>query len=304
MVELVAVLAVISIVVTFSVIGVKRAMAAIRLQNSMRQLASRLELARTDAIRRHRFSEIMFKDSRTYEIKMDFDGKGVEATRSYTFESGVAIPSPTPDASGVTPAADYPVFSFDWRGRTPQCFTSLTLKSAEGGGSSTLSVSSAGDVTVDAGLSANLNAGTFANINQTGDVQKGAVVAGTSSLCNDPCGGCASKVCTTCDSPSTPPTGCVGFTLKAPTFVSIRKNYRTSAGLTVSVTAADTITVVQNDGRTNLEFTPLPTQAIAAGGSKVFTVKSKNNLTGTFTIKFISACSPTNVAYATVEVKP
>ena len=296
LVELVVVLAVISVVLTFAVLGVKRAMASIRLQNSMRQLASRVELARTDAIRRHKSATVEFTSNKAYTITMDFKGKGVPSTRSYTLESGVTINSPS---------TDLPVFDFDWRGRTPQCFTSVTMQSAGGGGSSTLSVTSAGDVTVDSGLGANMNAGTFTTVSTTGDVKTGAIVSGTGTVCNDPCGGCAAAVCTTCDMPSTPPPGCVAFTLKAPTFVSIRKNGRTSAGITVTVTVADTITVIQNDGRTNLEFTPSPTQSVVPGTPKTFTVKSKNNLTGTsFPLKFISACNPTNVAYATVEVKP
>lgn len=292
MVELVAVLAVISIVLAFAILGVKRAMAAIRLQNSMRQLASRVEAARVDAIRRHKSSTVEFTGNRTYSITMDFDARGVVSTRNYTLEPGVNINSTS---------TDLPVFDFDWRGRTPQCFTSITMQSPESGGTTTLSVSSAGDVTVDAGLSANLNAGSFAAVSATSDVQSGAIVAGTSDgACADPCGGCASA-CTNCPVESTPPPGCTAFTVN-PASVSIRKNFKSSAGISITVTPADTITVVQNDGRANLDFTPSPTQAIGAGGSKTFTVKSKNNLTGIFPLKFISACNPSNAAYATVKV--
>ena len=292
LVELVLVLAVISIVLAFAVLGVRRAMASIRLQNSMRQLASRVEAARIDAIRRHKSSTVEFTGNRTYSITMDFDARGVVSTRHYALEQGVTINSQS---------TDLPVFDFDWRGRTPQCFTSITLQSPESGGTSTLSISSAGDVTVDAGLSANLNAGSFTTVSATSDVQSGAVVAGTSGgACSDPCGGCASA-CTNCQVQSTPPPGCAAFTVN-PASVSIRKNFKSSAGISVTVTPADTITVIQNDGRTNLEFTPSPTQSIGAGGSKTFTVKSKNNLTGVFPLKFISACNPSNAAYATVQV--
>ncbi len=290
-IELIVVLAVISVVVAFAVLGVRQAMASVRLQNSMRQLASRVEAARVDAIRRHKSATVEIKDDKTYAVSMDFNGNGVVSTRSYTLEAGVTI---------NIPSTGPPVFDFDWRGRTPQCFTSIGMKSD--GGTSTLSVTSAGDVTVDAGLSANLNAGTFTNVNATSDVQTGAVVAGTSAgSCADPCGGCVGTICTTCSVPSTPPPGCVAFFIK-PAYVSVKKNTKGTADITVSVTPADTITVVQTDGRTNLEFTPSPTQAVAAGGSKVFTVKSKNNLTGYFPIKFISACNPSNAVAATVQV--
>jgi hypothetical protein len=51
---------------------------------------------------------------------MDFNGTGVELMQSYTLESGVTIDSPT---------TDLPVFDFDRRGRTLQCFTSISIKS-------------------------------------------------------------------------------------------------------------------------------------------------------------------------------
>jgi prepilin-type N-terminal cleavage/methylation domain-containing protein len=298
MVELVVVLAVISIVLTFAVLGVRRAMASVRLQNSMRQLASRVEAARIDAIRRHQSATVEFTSDRAYSITMDFNGTGVVGKRSYTLESGVTINVPV--VSGE-PAP--PVFDFDWRGRTPQCFTSITMRSREVSDASTLSVTSAGDVTVDAGLSANMNAGTFTAVSATGDVATGAVVSGAGApACSDPCGGC---VPAGGGGPqgSTPPPGCVAFFTNK-TFISIRKNLKTSDGFVISVTPADTITVVQTDGRSNLEFTPSPTQAIGAGGTKTFTVKSKGNTTGFFPVKFISACNPSNSLAATVEVKP
>lgn len=294
LVELIVVLAVISIVTTFAILGIRSAMASIRLQNSMRQLASRVEMARIDAIRRHKSATVEFISDKAYTINMDFDGNGVVATRSYSLESGVTINSPS---------TDLPVFDFDWRGRTPQCFTSITMQSQGVGDSSTLSVTSAGDVTIDAGLSANINAGTYTTVSQTGDVQTGAVVSGAgSAACADPCGGC---VPAGGGGPilSAPVPGCVVFGVNKSS-ISIRKNYKNSGAFIINVTPADTITVVQTDGRTNLEFTPSPTQAIGAGGTKTFTVKSKNNSTGYFPIKFISACNPSNSASATVQVTP
>jgi len=298
MVELVIVLAVISIVVAFAVLGVKRAMASVRLQNSIRQLASRVEAARIDAIRRHKSATVEFTNDKSYSITMDFNGTGVVSKRNYTLESGVTVNIPVVSGEAVPP-----VFDFDWRGRTPQCFTSITMRSQEVSGSSTLSVSSAGDVTVDAGLSANMNAGTYTNVNANADVQAGAVVTGAgAAACSDPCGGCV-PAGGGGPAESTPPPGCVAFRSNK-TYISVRKNLKTSDGFLISVTPADTITVVQTDGRSNLEFTPSPTQAIGAGGSKTFTVKSKGNTTGFFPVKFISACNPSNSLAATVEVKP
>jgi prepilin-type N-terminal cleavage/methylation domain-containing protein len=291
--ETLVVLAIISIVTAFAVVGVKRAMASIRLQNSVSQLGSRVESARIDAIRRHKSAVVEFTSSNSYSISMDFEGAGVELTRVYTLESGVTINSP---------AANLPVFDFDWRGRTPQCFTSITMQSDGGGGSSTLSVSSGGDVTINAGLSSNLNSGSYTTVSATGDVQKGVAVNGAGApACLDPCGGCVASG----GGPtlSTPPPGCVGFGVSK-SAITIRKNYKSSDSFVVSVTANDTITAVQTDGRVNLEFLPSPTQPMGANSSKTFTVRSKGNTTGYFPVKFVSACNPANVAAATVRVSP
>lgn len=291
LVELITVLALISIVTAFAVLGVNRAMASIRLQNSIRQLASRVESARIDAIRRHKSAAVEFISSNSYTVSMDSRGTGVERTQVYTLESGVTINSP---------ATDLPIFDFDWRGRTPQCFTSITMQSRGGGGSSTLSVSSGGDVTIDAGLGSNLNSASYTTVSTTGDVQKGVAVTGASgAACLDPCGGCVVSGGGTVV--STPPPGCVSFGANK-SAISIRKNYKSTDAFVISVTTTDTITAVQTDGRTNLEFLPSPTQSIGANSSKTFTVRSKGNTTGYFPVKFISACNPSNAVTATVRV--
>lgn len=291
--ETLVVMAIIAIVSTFAVLGVKRAMASVRLQNSIRQLASRVESARIDAIRRHKSAAVEFTSSNTYTVTMDLNGTGVERTQVYTLESGVTIDSP---------AADLPVFDFDWRGRTPQCFTSITMQSQGGGGSSTLSVTSGGDVTIDAGLSSNLNSGSFTTVSATGDVQKGVAVNGAgAAACLDPCGGCV--VSGGGAVVSTPPPGCAGFGANK-SAISIRKNYKSTDAFVINVTATDTITAVQTDGRTNLEFLPSPTQSIGANSSKTFTVRSKGNTTGFFPVRFTSACNPSNAVTATVRVRP
>lgn len=289
MLQLVVAIAVISVVTTFAVLGVNRARAAIRLQNSMRMLAGRVESARFDAIRRHKSTTVEFIDGDTYKITMDFDGSGVVSSRTFDLETGVTITSL---------ATDLPTFDFDWRGRTPQCFTAVTMQSTTGQ-TTTLSVSSAGDVTVDSGLGSTLTTSSYSSVTTTGDVQSGAVVpGGTSPSCADPC-----STCVTSGGPasSSPPPGCIPFTIDH-TYVSIRKSGGSTASFTVSVTAADTITVTQTDGRTNLGFAPSATQAVGANGTKTFTVSSKNNSRGLFPIKFSSACSASNNIPATVNV--
>jgi Tfp pilus assembly protein FimT len=52
-IQLVIVVAVVAITITFAVIGIANARASYRVQNSARRFASHIERARTDAIRRH-----------------------------------------------------------------------------------------------------------------------------------------------------------------------------------------------------------------------------------------------------------
>src|SRR6266576_885046 len=50
--ELIVILAIVSVVSAFAIMGITKARAAIRLQNSVRQFASYVERARADALRR------------------------------------------------------------------------------------------------------------------------------------------------------------------------------------------------------------------------------------------------------------
>src|SRR6185503_19655539 len=91
--ELLMVVALIGIVSTFALIQVQSARDTLRLQSSVRQLASYMEKARVDAVRRHGNSQVLFRDPKTYSVTMDFDMLGTLATRSYAFESGVQLAS-------------------------------------------------------------------------------------------------------------------------------------------------------------------------------------------------------------------
>jgi len=70
--QIVIVLAIMSVVSVFAVLGLTRAKANLRLQNSVRQLSSYLEKARLDAIKRHGTSSVVFPDTSHYVVTMDF----------------------------------------------------------------------------------------------------------------------------------------------------------------------------------------------------------------------------------------
>src|ERR1043165_5015504 len=88
--EVIVVLAVVSIVVSFSAISIKKSRQSINLQNSARLFAGYAEKARIDAIRRHDPTNIDIKGPGTYSVTMNFDGTGV-TTRTFTLDSGVAF---------------------------------------------------------------------------------------------------------------------------------------------------------------------------------------------------------------------
>src|SRR5690242_20159873 len=106
-VELVIVLALIGIVSAVALLQIRSSRSALRVQNSVRQLASYMEKARVDAVRRHGTSTVSFSDTRTYSVTMDFNNSGSTSTRTFTFQDDVRLAS-----------SDLPNVTFNWRGRT------------------------------------------------------------------------------------------------------------------------------------------------------------------------------------------
>jgi len=110
MMQLLVTLAVVSIVSGLAVFGIASARQRIRLSNSSRLLASYVEKARVDSVRRHptdgsQMAGIEVLNRTTYRVKMDFDGDGVMETKDVTLDDGVVF------------ASDPIALVFDWRGR-------------------------------------------------------------------------------------------------------------------------------------------------------------------------------------------
>src|SRR5688500_3416523 len=110
MMQLLVVLAVVSIVSSLAFFGSTSARQRIRLSNSSRMLASYVERARVDSVRRHPTSAadmagIEVLNTTPYRVKMDFDGNGTVETRDITLDDGVVF------------ATDPIALAFDWRGR-------------------------------------------------------------------------------------------------------------------------------------------------------------------------------------------
>lgn len=139
-VQMVITIAIIAIVTTFGVLGIKNARAEYRLQNSSRLFASYVEKARQDAIRRHPASgsessvESFEPGTNSYQVTMDW-GSGTVETRTFALESGLSFDTIAKKVS------------FDWRGRITESWV-FQIHSDYLGRNMPVDVSGSGDITV------------------------------------------------------------------------------------------------------------------------------------------------------------
>src|SRR5437588_5676551 len=182
--ELFIVVALVGVVSTFAVLGITRSRGSANLQNSTRLFASYVEKARIDAIRRHDTTNIDITGPNTYQVTMDFDGSGINGTRTYTLEKGIVFTDSTNtaytvDGGGTVSSSNGEAVSwadFNWRGRTSQCSMLFRMQNSNNE-RSTVQVAGSGDVTIDTSVSTPA-AVTATNVNTTADVTTSAVVNG------------------------------------------------------------------------------------------------------------------------------
>lgn len=269
--ELVIVVAIVGIVSAFALIGIRSSRSHLRVQNSVRQLASYMEKARVDAVRRHGTTNITFTDQRTYSVTMDFNNGGSPSTRIFTFQDGVRLAS-----------SELPNVTFNWRGRTltsgASCVTTFSVSDTQGNGLS-VDVSGSGDVTVENQQPDLPNVVYSNNLNSSDGVDSRAVVTGSGTTDNTPCmdlsgGGIGAN--------SGPPSCNIQVNS---TSISIRKNGGTTGSLLVSMSNP---TLVVATFPSNLTVSPTSKSVSNAGSS--FSITSKNTLRGPFDVTFTSQC--------------
>ncbi len=282
-IQLLVAFVLISIVSAFALLQISSTRASLSLQNSVRQLATYLERARMDAIRRHAttsdmLSSVVFTSNNTYNVKMDFDGTGTPSTRTFTFESSVP---------GIPPGSPLPTVSFNWRGRISSCTITFAIFNSRGE-QSWVDVSDAGDVTVNSNVDV-LPTASYATVSTSSDISSTTVVSGGTVHDNSlDCVGGGVGVA----GPPLTGTGPGGCTLSVdPSSTSIKKNGGTTANITVSTNTSSTVTV---SAPINLQVSPT-TAGISAGSSGTFSVSSLNNTRGTFAVNFTSTCTTDTV---------
>ena len=140
MTQMVITIAIIAVVSTFGVLGIRTARAEFRLQNSARLFASYVEKARADAIRRHAAdgeeSSIETGDpgSTSYAVTMDW-GNGFLETRTFNLEPGLSFSTAARRVS------------FNWRGRISEAWV-FQIHSDYLAKNLPVDVSGSGDITV------------------------------------------------------------------------------------------------------------------------------------------------------------
>ena len=292
-------LAVISVMVSLSVLGLRSARAGVRLQSSARAFAQNVEKARLDAIRRRATTHVEFTGASTYEITMDFTGSGAGTqTRSFTLDPNVVLATDANGAAISASTTSYPWADFDWRGRAGQCSMVFNMTN-ERGDSLVVQVAGSGDITVNKTAITGIPTIAYTNVNSTSDISTSTVLNGNATPLNvTPCG--TGGVGITGGSGSVPPPviTCTGSTMSLDTgYVTVHRNGGSTQTVNVTVTAAGTVSA-----------TPAPTLSVtpatrsvssSSGGTVSFTVASVNKTRGTFAVQFnFATCSP-----ATLYVK-
>ena len=269
-VELIIVIAIAGILAAVAVINFRQANVSMRLQNSVRQLASFMERARVDAVRRHGTSSVTFTNTTTYVVRMDFNSGGVVSDRTYTFQPDIQLAS-----------ADLPNVTFDWRGRTSSagtiCVTTFSVKSTNANEGLSVDVSGSGDVTVENQLPALPNV-SYTNTNSSSDVNIRAGVSGTTVPDNSPCLDVAGVM----EGDSGPPS-CAIHSDK--TVLYIKKNGGATGSVLITMSPPSLITVTKPSN-----LTVSPTSASVTSAGSTFLITSTNTLRGPFNVTFASQC--------------
>lgn len=270
--ELMLVVAVVGIISVYALINFRSARASLRVQSSVRQLASYMEKARIDAVRRHDNASVTFNTPTSYTVNMDFNNTGTPIDRSFSFESGVQLAS-----------SELPAVVFNWRGRTltagTSCVTTFSVKNNSNPNDGlNVDVSGSGDVTVENQQPTLPNVPYNNTVAASTSVRSATVVSGTDPVDSTPCLDVSGEGIGT----ETGPPQCTIHV--SASSVSVKKNGGTSAGVVVSLSAPSGV-VATYPG--NLTVTP-SSQTVSTGSN--FVVRSNNNLRGPFTVTFSAQC--------------
>jgi len=323
MMQLLVVLAVVSIVSSLAFFGITSARQRIRLSNSSRMLASYVERARVDSVRRHPTSAadmagIEVLNTTTYRVKMDFDGNGTVETRDITLDDGVVF------------ATDPIALAFDWRGRLVDLpLTEIKVSIAMQWGDDPndqriVDVTRSGDVTIDSDVYLDDVPNVNVNVNSLTGIDSGSTVNGNNNP--DP-----TPTPTPESTPTPEPTPTPAETDPTPTPTATPTPDPTATPTpdpnptptpsgnptptpvptptpcTVQVTTSpNPLSMSKNGGSGTISFTVNPSGSVVftsapsnlsvtQGTGNTFNVLSLNNTRGNFTLVFTTPCGSQSV---------
>ncbi|HEX5887409.1 MAG TPA: hypothetical protein VFY61_01850 [Pyrinomonadaceae bacterium] len=324
MMQTLVVLGVVSVVSGLAFLGITEARQRIRLTNSSRLLASYVEKARVDSVRRHPMNAadmagIEVLNGTTYRVKMDFDGNGTVETRDITLDDGVVF------------ATDPIALAFDWRGRLVDLpLTEIKVSIAMQWGNDPndqriVDVTRSGDVTIDSDVylddvpNVNVNVGGLTGIDSgstvngnnnpnptptptptaepTPDVQPTPIDSEPTPT--PPIGVEPTPTATPTPTPSPSPAASVsptpnGNPTPTPTPCTVQVTTSPSP-LSFSKHSGGTIGFSVNPSGV-VTFTSGPSNLGVTGSGNTFSVSSLNNTRGNFTLVFNTPCGSQNVS--------
>ena len=324
MIQILIVLAVVSLVSGLAFMGISSAKQRIRLTNSSRLLASYVEKARVDSVRRHPLNPadmagIEVLDKTTYRVKMDFDGNGTVETKVITLDSGVEF------------ATDPIALVFDWRGRLVDLpLTEIKVSIAMQWGDNPddqriVDVTRSGDVTIDSDVYLDDVPNVNVNVNSLTGIDSGSTMNGNNnpnpSPTPEPIGteeptpeptatpigveptptpnSTPTPESTPTPTPSATPTPTPSGTATptptpTPTPCTVQVTTNPSP-LSFSKHGTGTISFTVNPSGT-VTFTDGPNNLSVTGSGSTFSVTSLNNTRGNFTLTFNTPCGSQSVS--------
>jgi len=324
MMQLLITLAVVSIVSGLAFMGITSARQRIRLTNSSRLLASYIERARVDSVRRHplnagEMAGVEVLNTTTYRVRMDFDGSGTVETRDITLDAGVVF------------ATDPIALVFDWRGRLVDLpLTEIKVSIAMQWGDDPndqriVDVTRSGDVTIDSDVYLDDVPNVNVNVNGLTGIDSGSTVNGnnnpyptptpipseepTPTPEPTPIGSDPTPTPTPSSDPSpggTPSPSPIASVSPSPGGTPSPSPQVSPTPCIVTVTTSPSPLSFSKHGTGTISFSVNPSGnvvfdsgpnniGVTAGSGNNFTILSLNNTRGNFTLNFTTPCGSQTV---------
>ena len=146
MIELLVVVSLVAVVSSVAVVNFSKSNRNIKVTGASRMLSAYLEKARLDSLRRHGGASVVFNNTSSYTVNLDFAGTGTTTSRSIALPTNITVRYSVPPSTTILDPSSTPVtVAYNWRGQTTDAIL-VTLTDSTSGETSTLVVGAAGDI--------------------------------------------------------------------------------------------------------------------------------------------------------------